>query len=70
MTRPASSYPGSTIVDMSDAAAHDDDQSVLIVVGPKDAIRRARPLPPFGQMGIEDLTDEESDAFIAALEAL
>jgi hypothetical protein len=53
-----------------DAAAHDDDQSELIVVGRQDAIRLARPLPPFGEMGIEDLTDDESDAFISALEAL
>jgi hypothetical protein len=55
---------------MSDAVAHDEDQADLIVVGPKDAIRLERPLPPFGEMGIEGLTDEESDAFIAALETL
>lgn len=70
MTRSASRDAGSTNGDTLDAAAHDDDQSELIVVGRQDAIRLARPLPPFGEMGIEDLTDDESDAFISALEAL
>ncbi len=55
---------------MSDAAVHGGEDSELIVVGPEDAIRLARPLPPFGEMAIEGLTDEESDAFIAALEVL
>ena len=70
MTRSINSGLGSTIVSMSDVAAHDGENSELIVVCPEDAIRLARPLPPFGEMAIEGLTDEESDAFIAALEAL
>lgn len=55
---------------MSDVVAHNEENPELVVVGPEDAIRRARPLPPVGEMAIEGLTDEESDAFIAALEAL
>lgn len=54
---------------MSDAATHDREPSKLIVVGPKDALRLARPLPPDKVMQIGDLTKEESDAFIAALES-
>lgn len=54
---------------MSDAAAQDEEQTKLIVVGPKDALRMARPLPPDDVMRIDDLTREESDAFIAALES-
>ena len=54
---------------MSDAAAHDEGQSKLIVVGPKDTLQMARPLPPDEVMRIDDLTKEESDTFIAALES-
>ncbi len=46
----------------------DSEEPKLIVVGPKDALRLARPLPPDGEMAIEGLTEAESDAFIAALE--
>jgi len=34
-----------------------------------DLIRRARPLPPHEEMVIEDLTEEDGAAFLAALEA-
>ena len=35
----------------------------------QDLIRRARPLPPHEEMVIEDLTEEEAAAFLAALQA-
>lgn len=54
---------------MSDAAIHDDEGPELTVVGPKDALRMARPLPPDEVMRIDDLTEEESEAFIAALQS-
>lgn len=50
------------------AAAHDNERSELVVVGPKDALRLARPLPPDEKMQIEGLTKEVPDAFIAALD--
>lgn len=34
-----------------------------------ELLRRARPLPPSAKMVIENLTDEECAAFLAALEA-
>jgi hypothetical protein len=33
----------------------------------EELLRRARPLPPHDQMMIEDLTEEEGDAFLAAV---
>lgn len=30
-------------------------------------LRRARPLPPHNEMAIDDLTDEEGEAFLAAV---
>lgn len=30
-------------------------------------MRRARPLPPYGKMVIDDLTADEADAFLAAV---
>jgi hypothetical protein len=35
----------------------------------EDLLRRARPLPPHDDMVIEELTEEEGRAFLAALEA-
>ena len=32
-----------------------------------ELLRRARPLPPLDEMRIDDLTDEEAEAFLAAL---
>ncbi len=32
-----------------------------------ELLRRARPLPPYGEMVIDDLTPEEADAFLAAV---
>ncbi len=34
-----------------------------------ELLRRARPLPPHPEMVIDDLTEEEGAAFLAALEA-
>jgi hypothetical protein len=34
-----------------------------------ELLRRARPLPPPGEIVIEDLSEEEGAAFLAALEA-
>lgn len=35
----------------------------------EDLLRRAQPLPPHEEMRIDDLTEEEGAAFLAALEA-
>jgi hypothetical protein len=35
----------------------------------EELLRRARPLPPHDDMVIDDLTEEEGAAFLAALEA-
>ncbi len=34
----------------------------------EELLRRARPLPPHGEMVIDDITEEEGAAFLAALE--
>jgi len=33
----------------------------------EEVLRRARPHPPYGEMVIEDLDDDEADAFLAAV---
>jgi len=43
------------------------DESLELPV--EELIRRARPLPPHEEMLIDDLTEEEGAAFLAALEA-
>lgn len=35
----------------------------------EELLRRARPLPPHEEMAIEDLSDEEADAFLATVNA-
>jgi hypothetical protein len=35
----------------------------------EELLRRARPLPPREEMVIDDLTPEEGDAFLAAIES-
>jgi hypothetical protein len=35
----------------------------------EELLRRARPLPPRDEMAIEDLTGEEGEAFLAALDS-
>ena len=32
----------------------------------EELLRRARPMPPYGELVIDDLTPEEADAFLAA----
>ena len=34
-----------------------------------ELLRRARPLPPYDEMVIEDLSEEEGAAFLAAIES-
>lgn len=55
-------------VGMSDAATHDDTADGLTVVPLDEALRLAKPWTPDSTTGIEDVTDEEWDAFITALE--
>lgn len=52
---------------MSDAAANDADPAHVKVVPIDEALRLAKPLPPPGEIGIDDLTDDEWDAFVRAL---
>lgn len=54
---------------MSDAAPHTEADEGLIVVPLDEALRLAKPWVPDRATGIEDVTDEEWDAFITALEA-
>jgi hypothetical protein len=35
----------------------------------EELLRRARPLPPHGEMVIEDLTEEDGVAFLAAVDS-
>ena len=44
-----------------------DEVSHLTVVSPKEALRRALPLPTDDQMAVDGVTDEEWDAFERAL---
>ena len=55
-------------VDMFGADARDEARDGLIVVPLDEALRLATPWTPDSTTGIEDVTDEEWDAFIAALE--
>lgn len=47
------------------ASHHEEDRELPIA----DLFRYARPLPPLDDMAIDDLTEEEGAAFLAALEA-
>jgi len=46
---------------------HPEEQPVLIVLPPKEALLRARPLPSDADMVIDGLTDDEWAAFQEAL---
>ena len=48
-------------------AEHPREPGHLIVVSPKEALQRARPLPSDADMAVEGLTDDEWDAFEQAL---
>ena len=52
---------------MSDAATSHDDGDDLVMVPIDEAIRIARPWEPVGGTGLEDVTDDEWDAFIESL---
>lgn len=49
----------------NDAAPARRTESLELPVA--ELLRRARPLPPLEEMVIDDLTDEEAEAFLAAL---
>jgi hypothetical protein len=51
----------------TDRADSTDGQHLELPV--EELLRRARPLPPRNEMVIEDLTEEEGEAFLAAIEA-
>ena len=51
----------------TDRADSTDEQHLELPV--EELMRRARPLPPRDEMVIEDLTGEEGEAFLAAIEA-
>jgi hypothetical protein len=48
-------------------AENPHDASDLTVVGPREALQRAKPLPGDDDMAVEGLTDDEWDAFEHAL---
>jgi hypothetical protein len=54
---------------MSDAARHNETGEGLIVAPLDEAIRLAKPWNWDEPSGLEDITDAEWDAFIAALES-
>lgn len=51
----------------TDPAKTRDTESLELPV--PELLRRGRPLPPLGEMLIDDLTEEEGAAFLAALKA-
>jgi hypothetical protein len=50
----------------TDRADNTDQQHLELPV--EELLRRARPLPPRDEMMIEDLTEEEGEAFLAAID--
>jgi hypothetical protein len=51
--------------DRADISAEPKDLELPV----KELLRRGRPLPPPDQMVIEDLTEEEGEAFLAAVDS-
>lgn len=51
----------------TDRADNPDQQTLELPV--EELLRRARPLPPHDEMLIEDLTEEEGEAFLAAIDS-
>jgi len=50
--------------------AHDEPERPVtecLELPVEELLRRARALPPHSEMAIDDLTDEEGEAFLAAL---
>ena len=50
-----------------DRAENSKEQHLELPV--EELLRRARPLPPHDEMVIEDLTEDEGEAFLAAVES-
>jgi len=46
-----------------------DNREEHLELAVEELLRRARPLPPHDQMVIEDLSEEEGAAFLAAVES-
>lgn len=42
-------------------------QEECLELSVEELLRRARPLPPHAEMAIDDLTQEEGEAFLAAI---
>ena len=51
----------------TDRADNTDQHHLELPV--EELLRRARPLPPRAEMVIEDLTEEEGQAFLAAIDS-
>lgn len=74
---PASSHPPSVLtpwprtltsaMSLTDPLPHSHDGTRELPV--PELLRRARPLPPPDDLTIDDLTEEEGAAYLAALEA-
>ncbi len=47
----------------------DNSEAQHLELSVEELLRRARPLPPHDEMVIEDLTEEEGAAFLAAVDA-
>jgi hypothetical protein len=58
-------------VDLSTVTTHraDEPEEQHLELPVEELLRRARPLPPHHEMIIDDLTEEEGDAFLAAVES-
>lgn len=59
--------PGRAYALSVSVAENPQEYNHLTVVSPKEALRRARPLPSDDDMAVEGLTDKEWDAFEQAL---
>ena len=46
---------------------HERTLGVSLELPVAELLRRARPLPPYGEMVIDDLSPEEAEAFLAAV---
>lgn len=57
---------GTVVIEMStDPAPTSEGQSLELPV--EELLKRARPLPPRSETVIDDLTEEEGEAFLAAI---
>jgi hypothetical protein len=52
---------------MSTQPAEPDDRSATMELPVEELLRRARPLSSLGELVIDDLSDEEGEAFLAAI---